>query len=119
MLYILGNRYLNNCQALESSIPKEVMETADMILEVLEDNYNCGNMPFMAGGYVALITDNRKGLYEKFLHQYNLTSDMAEYKDLILEQDGAVWYQEYYQLTTEYGIVVIFCAPDKKTGIEE
>lgn len=119
MLYILGNRYLKDCQSLEGIIPKEVNDTADMVLEVLEDNYNCGNMPFMAGGYVALITDNQKGLYEKFLYQYKLTPDMAEYKELILEQDGVEWYQEYYQLATEYGIVVIFCAPDKKTGIEE
>lgn len=114
MLYILGNRYLKDYQTLEECIPKEVMETTDMILEVLEDNYNCGNMPFMAGGYVALIPDNQKGSYEKFLYQYKLSSDMAEYKDLILEQDGMVWYQEYYQLATEYGIVVIFCVPDNE-----
>ena len=119
MIYFLGNRYLKECQSSEESIPKEVMETADMVLEVLEDNYNCGNMPFIAGGYVALITDDCKGLYEKFLHQYNLTSDMAEYKDLIHEQDGTIWYQEYYQIATEYGIVVIFCVPDKKIGIKK
>ena len=118
MLYILGNRYLRDCQSLECSIPKEVIETVDMVLEVLENNYNCGNMPFVDGGYVALIPDNQKGLYEKFLYQYKLSTNMAEYRDTIMEQDGAVWYQEYYQIATEYGIVVIFCVPGKEEEIK-
>lgn len=119
MLYILGNQYLRSCQDLEANIPNEVIKTVDLILEVLENNYNCGNMPFVDGGYVALIVNNQKRLYEKFLHQYKLSSDMAEYKDLIYEENGFIWYQEYYQIATEYGIVVIFCVSDNKTEMKE
>lgn len=111
MIYILGNRFLKSAMEIEEKVPKEVSEAINLVLSIYEDNYNCNSIPFQSGGYCAVITSHDKKLYHDFLNMYIISPKLAEFREAICEQEDGCWYQEYYQLATEYGITVFFYEP--------
>ena len=111
MIFILGNQFLKSAMKIDEKVPKEVGEAINQVLSIYEDNYNCNSIPFQSGGYCAVITSHDKKLYHDFLNMYNITPELAEFQDIICEQEEGRWYQEYYQISTEYGITVFFYEP--------
>lgn len=111
MIYILGNRFFKTAMKIDEVVPKEVSEVINQTLSIYEDNYNCNSIPFQSGGYCAVITSHDNKFYHDFLNMYNISPELAEFQDIICQQDDGCWYQEYYQISTEYGITVFFYEP--------
>lgn len=111
MIFILGNQFLKTAMRIDEMVPLEVSEAINQVLSIYEDNYNCNSIPFQSGGYCAVITSHDKKLYHDFLNMYNVSPELAEFKDLICEQEEGCWHQEYYQISTEYRITVFFYEP--------
>ena len=116
MIYILGNQFLKSAMEIDEKVPKEVGEAINQTLSIYEDNYNCNSIPFQSGGYCAVITSHDKKLYHDFLNMYNISPELAEFQDIIYEQEEGCWYQEYYQISTEYGITIFFYEPKGVSG---
>lgn len=111
MIYILGNQFFKSVMKIDEIVPKEVSEIINQTLSIYEDNYNCNRIPFQSGGYCVVITCHDNKCYHDFLNMYNVSPDLAEFQVIIHEQDDGCWYQEYYQISTEYGITVFFYEP--------
>lgn len=111
MIYILGNQFLKSAMKIDEIVPMEVSEAINQTLSIYEDNYNCNSIPFQSGGYCAVIISHDKELYHDFLNIYNISPELAEFQDIICEENGFQWKREYYQLGTEYGITVFFYEP--------
>lgn len=111
MIYIVGNQFLKSVMKIDEVVPLEVSEAINQRLYIYEDNYNCNRIPFQSGGYCAIIKSHDKKLYHDFLNMYNVSPELAEFQDIICEQEKGSWYIEYYQISTEYGITVFFYEP--------
>lgn len=111
MIYILGNQFFKSAMSIDEIVPKEVSEVINQTLSIYEDSYNCNSIPFQSGGYCVIIMSHDMKLYHDFLNMYNISSELAEFQDVICEENGFQWKSEYYQLSTEYGIFVIFYEP--------
>ncbi|SEV93535.1 hypothetical protein [[Clostridium] fimetarium] len=120
MYYMIGNmaqkELLINVMEKNANIPDQVIAALDQTLKIIEDNYNCDKTPFQNGGYCILCDepqniDNVEGI--KYLHkQYNLDSDDAEFKEVIVTDNSVNWIQELYIIGTEYAITIFYCVYD-------
>ncbi|WP_455716508.1 hypothetical protein [Anaerosporobacter sp.] len=108
MIYILGNQFFKSAMKIDEVVPEVVSEAINKTLYIYENNYNCNSIPFQSGGYCSVIISHDKKLYHDFLNMYNISPGLAEFREIICEQEDCCWYQEYYQLSTEYGISVFF-----------
>lgn len=119
MIYVIGNQFLKSAMDIDKNVPKEVSEAINQVLAIYEENYNCNRIPFQSGGYCVIIKSHDIKVYHDFLNMYNIRPELAEFQDIIYEQEEGRWYQEYFQLSTEYGISLFYCVPRKECEYNE
>ena len=106
MIYAIANEFFYD--SLDIELPKKVEEEIRMTLSIYSENYDT-SIPFQAGGYIFVVTNHTE--YNSLLQQLNTSSDMAEYTEIIDKSEDGVWMQEYYQISTEYGISIFYYEP--------
>lgn len=106
MIYAIANEFFYD--SLEIKLQKEVDEVIRTTLSIYAENYDT-KIPFQSGGYVIVVTKYTE--YEALLQQLNTSSDMAEYMEIIISLEDGVWKCGYFQLSSEYGVTVIFYEP--------
>ena len=110
ILSIIGNKRIINL-IMDENIPLEILAEAGKTLEILETYYNYNRIPYQSGGYVVIFEPGEDRIRNKLLEIYGVTVELAEFDEQIKTNDGFCWHQQYFQLSTEYGITLFFCDP--------
>lgn len=96
----------------EYDIPQVVYEEIEKVVRILDENYGVDRTETDDGGCVfLLVSSNEKECltdYNLILKEYHLSTELAEFTDVLHEQSNLKWYLELYVLT-EYGVTIIYC----------
>lgn len=85
--------------------PKEVMDNADEIIQILNDNYGEDrDVSQDLGGYVCILEDIEEAIY---LKENIIKGLLPEYSDVIYTADDNTYSSTLYLLSDDYSVTVI------------
>lgn len=96
----------------EHRIPQCVVAEVERVIQILDCNYGMSrDVDNDDGGYVLLLlsenTEEVKEEYTKILHQYYLTEDMAEFKDVLSDDEKSKWSSDLFLVSNDYGVTIV------------
>lgn len=109
---------VSNKQQLKEikSYPKEVLESIESTIDVLDENYGVGrDIEGNLGGYV-IVAENEKDV-EKIKEDI-LKGTVAEYTDIIECSEGVNYTSSLFLIADDYSIVVIVTEEISKLLVE-
>ncbi len=99
-------------QLKQYAIPQVVYEEIEKTVKILDENYGIDRSETDDGGCVFLLLSSEENHYltdyNLILKEYHLSTELAEFTDVLHEQSNLKWYLELYVLT-EYGVTIIYC----------
>ena len=89
---------------LLSEYPKEVVESVDNVINILDENYGYNRKLTDDGGYVCIIEDIKE---VEYLKSNILKGLVEEFSDVIYEDKVKTYNSTLYLLSSDYSITVI------------
>ncbi|EQE83407.1 UNVERIFIED_CONTAM: hypothetical protein C3P01_01475 [Clostridioides difficile] len=89
---------------LLSEYPKEVVESVDNIIDILDENYGHNRRLTDDGGYVCIIEDIKD---VEDLKSNILKGIVEEFSDVIYEDEVNMYNSTLYILSSDYSVTVI------------
>lgn len=116
--FVIGteHNYQEQMERLKDDVPPKVLELLYKRVLIYDEAYGPDRkLDKDLGGFCVVITDQERGteIYKKAFSVYGLQEGLYEYRDRI-EDDGVVWIEELYLISSDYGIILFYSENQNK-----
>lgn len=99
------------------NVPKIVLELIKEKITIFDEWYGSDrDLTEDLGGYCVVfpcVEMRNEEEYQKLMFKFRLQKEQYEYRDILLRQDGFIWVEELFLLSSDYGLVVFYAEKEE------